>query len=220
MLEVEETTTPDDDQEILDLLKREEKERARSAKRPSIDHLDDAISLNDEGFPQFNLNVDDSLIIERYTQFGDKPRWFDTKVYRVLFTNVETGALRLFDLENKNYAASNYISGFTNPLYKFKIAPLKTNKLKRRGKHDAKSNVIEKETKTKKPRKVSVDGKMRKVYESRGTIHTRIGGVPYGPSGKTKAHANDKLMMTLNSQGLTVKDTAQGWSEVWEIIKL
>jgi len=214
----------DDDDDVENFLKLVEKEKARTSKQPQIDKLDDAIVLDKDGNPQFLLKLGDSIIIERYTDYGSQPRWFDTKVYEIKNIDTLTGAVRLFDLENKNYAATNYITGFTNNLHRFKIAPSKANKLKRRGNKKVQQKYVADEpvkttaSSSKKPRKMA--NGLRRVYDSRGTIHTRITGVAYGPSGSTKAKDGDRLTMVLEVNVLKVTDTASGWTESWKEINL
>lgn len=205
---IEEST---DDGAIVDVPER---------KRPNIDNLSDAVSLIN-GHPILVPKIGELLIIERFVNYGDVPKWFDTKTYRVESIDSTTGALRLYDVEAKQYAFSNYITGFTNPLLQFKVPTLMVSKRRRRTNVSGKISdqvVVNASARTVKPDRTN--GSERTIYTVRGIIHTRIKNIPYGPSGPTRAIPGSRLNVSLSGSEATVTCPKAKWEERWGQISL
>ena len=105
--------TRDDDEKIVSLLMLdpEAAHRAREARRPNIDWLEDAVIVSD-GLPVRLFEVGDRLVIER--RAGDVLRgapWLDTQTYQVLSIDDETGLLHLWNKELCQHGWGNYITG-------------------------------------------------------------------------------------------------------------
>jgi hypothetical protein len=103
----------DDDEKIVSLLMLdpETARRAREARRPNIDWLEDAVAMVD-GSPVPLFEVGDRLVIER--RAGDVLRgspWLDTQTYQVMHIDDETGNLRLWNRELCQHGWGNYITG-------------------------------------------------------------------------------------------------------------
>lgn len=206
--EIKEEEQLEEDFELKAFLQKLEREKQRDKKRPDVNALEDAIHLVDEA-PQLKLSIGQSILIERFTEYNKTTRWFDTRTYEIKAVDLTTGAVRLYDVENKCYAATNYITGFSNPLYKFKIP--NSGKIKNKVKYDIGQ---------KSPVKKSKDG-LRTVYSSKNVIHTRISGIAYGPQGTTKAIPGTKLKMSLSiNSTILVEDPENKWSETWCQISL
>ncbi len=205
-LKHDDESSDEEDFELRSLLQKLEREKQRDKKRPEISALEDAIKTI-QGVPFLKLNVGEMILIERYTEYYKTTRWFDTRTYEIKSINPDTGAIRLYDQENKQYALTNFITGHSNPRYKFKI-PSKTKNKKL--KLDQKTGTTVSSSKSK-----SSDG-LRTVYSSKNVIHTRINNVPYGPKGETKSKPGLKFKMKLNSDStITVECLENKWSETW-----
>lgn len=87
----------------------------RERLRPDISVFADAISS--DGRPLFSIG--DKIVIERVT-LDVRRVWFDTKVYFVEDINHLTGDLKLWDIEGRQCARSNFISG-PHAGYTFKL---------------------------------------------------------------------------------------------------
>ena len=105
---------------IDDLSAVEAKEKARSAAKPLIDHLEDAVDKDQFGNLVLNAKVGDKIVIERFATVLSHRPWLDTKTY--VITNVDgvTGDLGLMDTDLGQSAMSNYITG-TKAGYRFKL---------------------------------------------------------------------------------------------------
>jgi hypothetical protein len=93
------------------LLDPETARKAREARRPNIDWLEDAVAIVD-GEPVPLFEVGDRLVIER--RAGDVLRgapWLDTQTYQVMSIDDETGNLRLWNRELCQHGWGNYITG-------------------------------------------------------------------------------------------------------------
>lgn len=103
-----------------DLTAAEAKEKARSAAKPIIDHLEDAVGKDQFGNPVLFAKVGDKIVIERVATILSHKPWLDTKTY--VITNVDgfTGNLSLMDTDLGQCAMSNYITG-TKAGYRFKL---------------------------------------------------------------------------------------------------
>ena len=111
---------------ISAILDNEAKERARLAQKPIIDHLEDAIELDDDGIPVFTIPPGERVIIERYAAILATRPWLDTKMYTVETIDGVTGNLTLWDDDGKCHAMSNYLTG-PKVGYRFKVPPAKGN---------------------------------------------------------------------------------------------
>lgn len=109
---------------ISSILDNEAKEKARLAQKPIIDHLEDAIELDDEGVPVFTIPPGEKVIIERVRTILPGNAWLDTKMYTVETIDGVTGNLMLWDDEGKCHAMSNYLTAPRRG-YKFKVPPAK-----------------------------------------------------------------------------------------------
>jgi len=109
---------------ISSILDNEAKERARVAQKPIIDHLEDAIELDDDGVPVFTIPPGEKVIIERVRTILPGNAWLDTKMYTVETIDGVTGNLMLWDDEGKCHAMSNYLTAPPRG-YKFKVPPAK-----------------------------------------------------------------------------------------------
>ena len=93
------------------LLDPETAHKAREARRPNIDWLEDAVAIVD-GEPVPLFEVGDRLVIER--RAGEVLRgapWLDTQTYQVMSINDETGDLHLWNKELCQHGWGNYITG-------------------------------------------------------------------------------------------------------------
>ena len=109
---------------ISSILASEAKERARLASKPVLDHLEDAVEVDDLGIPTFTVAPGDKVVVERYATILRGSPWLDTKVYTVESIDGVTGTLRLWDDDDKCHAMTNYITGFAAG-FKFKVPPVK-----------------------------------------------------------------------------------------------
>lgn len=106
--------------EVDEITRAHQLERSKTAAKPLIDHLDDAVGKDQFGNPILLAKVGDKIIIERVaTVLSHKP-WLDTKTY--VITNIDgvTGDLVLMDTDLGQQAGSNYIVG-TKHGYRFKL---------------------------------------------------------------------------------------------------
>ena len=109
---------------ISSILASEAKERARLASKPVLDHLEDAVEVDDLGIPTFTVAPGDKVVVERYATILRGSPWLDTKVYTVESIDGVTGTLRLWDDDDKCHAMTNYITGLAAG-FKFKVPPAK-----------------------------------------------------------------------------------------------
>lgn len=109
---------------ISSILASEAKERARLASKPVLDHLEDAVEVDDLGIPIFTVAPGDKVVVERYATILRGSPWLDTKVYTVESIDGVTGTLRLWDDDDKCHAMTNYITGLAAG-FKFKVPPAK-----------------------------------------------------------------------------------------------
>lgn len=201
----------EDGQEVVlrDVLNSRERESRRLANKPYIDHLDNAIEIQN-GKPVFLQGREMRVIIERVASCLVGSPWLDTRSYIVKDINTETGDLRLLDEELMHMACSNFITGPALG-YRFKIPAKKGAVLPRRNKTDVKPRV--EETKAKPVAEAS--GKERRIYSTKGILHTRIKGLAYVPQGESKAADGMRLMTVTVGTNLKVSNTELGWEEVW-----
>ena len=199
-------TNSESEAELHHVLHREQREAKRLTNKPYIDHLEDAII---DG--EFMLQPGKSVIIERYASILSNRPWLDTRSYLIVSINAVTGELRLKDDVGQT-CVSNYITG-PQLGYRFKV-PEGERALPRRNKAAPKVSKAEKaRVKAEKP------DPLRRVYSTKGVIHTRIKGVAYVPEGPTKATDSDRLATKVIGTKLIVKHLEAGWEETWVINK-
>lgn len=115
----------DDNIETLeDLTAAEAKERARTAAKPLIDHLPDAVTKDDFGNLVLNAKVGDKIVIERVATVLSHRPWLDTKTYVIESVDSVTGNMALIDPDLNQCAMSNYITGLKAG-YRFKLPNIK-----------------------------------------------------------------------------------------------
>jgi len=143
----------------------EAKEKARTAAKPLIDHLKDAVDKDQFGNPILLAKVGDKIIIERIaTVLSHKP-WLDTKTY--VITNVDgvTGDLVLMDTDLGQQAGSNYIVGLKQG-YRFKLPNSKGMSIGKRKRGRPKKNPTDAPELT-KPVQLDVNGQPIKKKRGR-----------------------------------------------------
>lgn len=116
--------TNDDDcgfDSISAAMANEEKERARLANKPIIDHLDDAFEGTGKD-RTFVVPRGEKVIVERVATVLSGTPWLDTKVYTVISIDGVTGNVTLRDEEAEHNTLVNYLVGPERG-YKFKIPP-------------------------------------------------------------------------------------------------
>lgn len=107
-----------------ELLTQNERERRRLERKPSIDHLKPGTAIVDgEVLPLFN--VGDRIVVERSISFRLDHPWLDTRVYKVISIDDDSGVVRCFDDELMHNA---YV-GFKDPHSIVKLYPAKGNPL-------------------------------------------------------------------------------------------
>ncbi len=89
--------------------------------KPDISHLEDALTVDDDGTVTFIPQVGGKVVIERCVESGS---WLDTNLYTITEVDRETGDLRLIRDEMGNRAMSNYMEGIVRG-YVFKLPPKK-----------------------------------------------------------------------------------------------
>jgi hypothetical protein len=190
--------------------------------QPYIERLEDAIDYGEFGLPTFKVQPGGDIVIERYIISGGERVWLDTKIYEVIKVDHSTGDLRLYDNEWQHCAMSNFKTGVEKYGYRFKIAP-KKGKLRKR------SKVISDDAKLKAAGERKSSGKrgnpgrpgLRRVYNTKGVIHTRLKGHAFGPgTSATQACDGDRLEVSPPDNSACVKVThpTAGWTETWSSI--
>lgn len=209
-----EITTPaeveDDEHQVLHQQAREQK---RLSNKPYIDHLEDAITI-ENGVPFFNRKPGDTVIIERFASVLASKPWLDTRAYKVINIDAATGDLKLQDADCGQQSSSNYLTG-PKLGYRFKIPEKKGAALPRKNKAAPKVSVAEKEkVKAEKP------AKSYRIYSTKGVIHTRFKGVVFVPVGPTKAvDAQRCNVKPIGTNKLMLQEIETGWEETWVINK-
>lgn len=106
---------PDDPDTFIDEV------NAPKRAKPDISHLEDALSVDDDGNVTFLPQVGGKVVIERCVESGS---WLDTNLYTITEVDRETGDLRLIRDEMGHRAMSNYMEGIVRG-YVFKLPPKK-----------------------------------------------------------------------------------------------
>lgn len=192
-----------------EIMLRDQRELARLASRPSIDHLADAVV---DG--KFVVPVGGRLVIDRLASILSGSPWLDTRCYTVRDVNQETGLLLLSEEETQGKAMSNFRTGIRAG-YTFKTAPTKGSWVGKVATAPIPRKRSSGETKGTKGAASSADtGSYRRVYNAKGLIHTRVSGTAFAPNGETKAQSGDKLMFKITGDkcNVTFKD---GTRETW-----
>lgn len=196
--------------EVNEAIHKERHEAERASKKPFIDHLDDAVITGEDGDLVFVPKCHEKVVIERHVSFGENLMWLDTRVYEVREVDTVTGNVTLYDPDMCQHAMTNYITG-TERSYRFKI-PGKRQRLTR--KRPTKGKTAPKEKKVKRL------GGIRRIYDTRGVIHTRLKGIAFVPEGETKAEAADRLqVLPQGPEKVTITHPDDGWTETWYIKK-
>jgi hypothetical protein len=199
-----------EEDDILEHVHSHAREQRRVATRPFLDHLKDAVRVLDDGAVTFTQKNGMQVIIERCASCLSNKPWLDTRVYIVKAVDYESGALRLWDDELKQHASSNFKTGLKLG-YRFKVPELgKKNALPVRNKAAPKVAAEAKPTKTE-----DTGDKLRRIYATKGVIHTRIKGIAYVPQGQTKAEDSMRLVVTAVGTSIKVKHPDLGWEETW-----
>lgn len=90
---------------------------AVATNRPDISSLPDAF---DHGRPVFQ--VGDKVVIERYATMLDTHPYLDTKTYKVVAIDTDTGNMRLWDDQLGQFASDNFKTGTAAGTRTYKIA--------------------------------------------------------------------------------------------------
>lgn len=135
------------------------REQKRLLKKPSIDHLVDAVATLEDGSLIFIPDVRERVIIERTASMLSNRPWLDTRIYTVLQIDDETGNLKLWDDEFRQFAYSNFITGTRDHGYRFRLLPPKGNPFRkqrrsRRGSRVTEEPLVKEPKKRGRPRKV------------------------------------------------------------------
>lgn len=197
--------------ELDELTRQMARENRRLASRPDIDNLDDAVVFKD-GKPVFLQAKNNRVIIERVSSCLSGSPWLDTRSYIVVDVDHQTGYLKLLDEEMRHHASSNFITGIQMG-YRFKVPARGIKALPRKRRETVKATTEQPKVET-KPKAEKGDEKERRVYNTKGIIHTRIKGLAFRPSGETKATDGMRLLMSAVGTNLKVR-SLDGWEETW-----
>lgn len=196
---------------VQEVLQRDQREAARLVSRPSIEHLADAVV---DG--KFVVPVGGRLVIDRVASVLTGSPWLDTRCYQVRAVDELSGHLALFDEEIWHQANSNFKQGLQLG-YTFKVAPLKGSWVTS-GTVKVSSPKASKRSPGETKGTKTTAGEIRRVYTTKGVIHTRIKGVAYLPKDQAKSSAKDgdRLMFKATHGGeradVIFRD---GTKEVW-----
>jgi hypothetical protein len=120
-LDHRETPISDEEETVAaySTLTPEQREERRLARKPPIDHLPEAVHVTDDYqlIPLFD--VGDRIVAERYLGEDTDSGWFDTRILKVLSIEDETGVVKCWDEEWKQFA----VTGFKHPNIILKLAP-------------------------------------------------------------------------------------------------
>jgi hypothetical protein len=179
---------------ISSILASEAKERARLASKPVLDHLEDAVEMDEGGIPTFTVAPGDKVVIERYATILRGSPWLDTKVYTVESIDGVTGTLHLWDDDGKCYAMTNYITGVAAG-FKFKVPPAKGGMPTSQRKRGRPRKILP--PGQEKPSTPSLDADGQPVKKKRG----RPPGVKNRPRDVIAAERRAKVKSTKKSKG-------------------
>lgn len=202
-----ENAKPDVSREVL---QAQEREKKRLANKPYIDHLDDAVTIDEvTGTYMFLPAKGTRLIMERFATVLEGRPWLDTSTYIVQKVNEANGDIELVDEELGRVVQSNFITGLKLG-YRFKMPEAGKGRrtLPKRNKAAVREKVEPKSTSK------TVSGSDRRIYSTRGIIHTRIKGLAYVPNGETKASDGQRLSVTQVGTNIAVT-MEDGTQEMW-----
>lgn len=103
-------------------LSNEQKRARRLARKPSVDHLPDAVGVLPDGTQVPLFDVGDRIVVERFMAW-DHGDWLDTRVYLVREIDDDTGYVKCIDEEQNHHA----VVGFKHDHQRFKLAPKRGN---------------------------------------------------------------------------------------------
>lgn len=106
--------------EVDEITRAQQLEHKKSAAKPLIDHLEDAVTKDEFGNLVLNAKVGDKIVIERVAHILVHKPWLDTKTYVIQGVDGVTGNLQLMDHDLGQTALSNYITGLQHG-YRFKL---------------------------------------------------------------------------------------------------
>lgn len=109
-----------DNGEVDEVTRASRAESAKSASKPIIDHLPDAVEKNDMGELELLAKPGDKIVIERFATVLSHRPWLDTKTYTIETIDAATGHLGLWDDDLHRSATSNFIQGIKAG-YRFKL---------------------------------------------------------------------------------------------------
>lgn len=185
-------------------------EQIDESTKPFIDHLSDAVI---DG--QFIVDVGGLVIVERwYKADPSTTKWLDTRSYTVKKVNQESGFIRLFDHEMKQDAATNFKSGLERG-YRFKI-PTDETRLTGKGKSRPKKSTPAKKAKDPNGKRGN-PGKpgVRRIYNVKGVICTRLKNIAYVAPEGTRAKEAERLMVSAPKNDCVIISHSDGWEETW-----
>jgi len=107
-------------EEMDDISRAELEARKAAASKPMIDHLPDAISKDEMGFPTLLAGPGERIIIERVASILQGRPWLDTKTYTIESIDAVSGRLSLWDDDLQRSAGTNFIEGLKVG-YRFKL---------------------------------------------------------------------------------------------------
>lgn len=185
--------------------------RRTSRERPDVSHMQDAVVPTGEGL-KFILKPGDKVVIERVTSVLKEPRWLDTFTYTVVDVDQATGNLKLHNDDLSQQASSNFKTGLERG-YKFKVpSRVPVGVVSKPPVESVKKGRVERVSDVTKT-------VVRRVYDVKGFIHTRVAGVIYAAPKGTIAKDCDRLTFEVNGPSCKVSDSTKSWSEVWERVE-
>jgi hypothetical protein len=188
----------------------EQREAKRISQRPEIDHLEDAITVLDDGRLHFVPKPGEKVIIERVTTLTTSA-WLDTRTYTVIRVHSD-GRLELIDEEFRHQALSNYITG-TARGFRFKIPSKRGPAIgrRKRGRPRKYSHLVETKPAVKKS-----DG-LRRVYDFKGDFLIRYKNDAFAATLPTMAKDYDRLsVISSTKEQIVVRHPTDGWEETWK----
>ena len=171
--------------EVDEITRAQQLELKKSAAKPLIDHLKDAVTTDEFGNLVYNAKVGDKIIIERIAHVLTHKPWLDTKTYVIQGVDGVTGNLQLMDYDLGQTALSNYITGLQHG-YRFKLPNGRNMQIgkKKRGRPRKNPTGVPEETKP-----ITLDENGQPVKKKRG----RPAGVKNRPRSVIIAEKKAKL---------------------------
>ena len=97
----------------------------RLLRKPYIDHLPDAIVTTDDGMPVLVPLPGETVVIERMATIVSGSPWLDTKLYKIVSVDEDTGVVKLWSQEDHAFGFTNYIRAWEDKSQRFKLPPEK-----------------------------------------------------------------------------------------------